>query len=344
MPRPARRAAGDARSTKPPVAATNADMSPPYALHPLADADQPVPEAVAAGRARRGRRRAPRAAARTACSRRSRRRGRPGVLEGVGEALLHDAVRREVERRAAGRPGRRARAAVRRARPRARRRQRLQVVQPGLRVSARAGRPPPQGAEQPPHLGERRTAGCSTFRSASPSSDPAGSRCRTAPTWSTITLIAWATTSWSSRAIRARSSATATRAADSRSRSALPRPLLGRLGLLGPRRAARSPTSQPTRRASGVKTRSPAGAGRVVGDDRGRADQRRRISPTRACGRRAAPQQHGRAHPGRRTPRAGGDQLTVDEAHSARCRSRRTPAPRTATACRAQQQRAATRR
>jgi len=28
--------------------------------------------------------------------------------------------------------------------------------------------------------------------------------CLTAPTWSTITLIAWATMSWSSRAIRAR--------------------------------------------------------------------------------------------------------------------------------------------
>ncbi len=35
-----------------------------------------------------------------------------------------------------------------------------------------------------------------------------------------MTLTEWATMSWSSRAIRARSSATAMRAADSRSRSA----------------------------------------------------------------------------------------------------------------------------
>jgi hypothetical protein len=42
----------------------------------------------------------------------------------------------------------------------------------------------------------------------------------TAPTWSTITLTAWATMSCSSRAIRVRSSATAIRAALSRSRSA----------------------------------------------------------------------------------------------------------------------------
>ena len=61
----------------------------------------------------------------------------------------------------------------------------------------------------------------STLLSASRSSASAsGSLCRTAPTWSTITLTAWATMSWSSRAIRARSSATAMRAAASRSRSA----------------------------------------------------------------------------------------------------------------------------
>ena len=89
---------------------------------------------------------------------------------------------------------------------------------------------------------------CSTRPSASRStSRVCGSLWRTAPTWSTITLIAWATMSCSSRPIRARSSATAIRAAASRSRSAkiarisaasLPlgesRPHLRRLGLLGP--------------------------------------------------------------------------------------------------------------
>ena len=47
-----------------------------------------------------------------------------------------------------------------------------------------------------------------------------------------MTLTEWATMSCSSRAIRARSSATATRAAASRSRSAWLRALLGGLGLL----------------------------------------------------------------------------------------------------------------
>ena len=61
----------------------------------------------------------------------------------------------------------------------------------------------------------------STPRSASPSSASARAACAgPRPTWSTITLIAWATMSCSSRAIRARSSATAIRAAASRSRSA----------------------------------------------------------------------------------------------------------------------------
>ena len=48
-----------------------------------------------------------------------------------------------------------------------------------------------------------------------------------------MTLTAWATMSWSSRAIRARSSATAMRAAASRSRSAWIARVLRGLGLLG---------------------------------------------------------------------------------------------------------------
>ena len=106
---------------------------------------------------------------------------------------------------------------------------------------------------------------CSTFRSASPSSDAAGIRCRTAPTWSTITLTACATTSCSSRAIRARSSATASRAADSRSRSARSaRSSAASVCRLRSRRA--SPTSQPMVKRTGVKKKSPRPVRRVVVD------------------------------------------------------------------------------
>ncbi len=98
--------------------------------------------------------------------------------------------------------------------------QALEIVQPWSAAPARESSP----CRRAPSI--RRISvsavrpACSTFLSASPSSDAAGIRCRTAPTCSTITLTACATTSCSSRAIRARSSATATRAADSRSRSA----------------------------------------------------------------------------------------------------------------------------
>ena len=97
---------------------------------------------------------------------------------------------------------------------------------------------------------------CSTFLSASASSEAAGIRCRTAPTWSTITLTAWATTSWSSRAIRARSSATATRAADSRSRSARSARSSAASACWLRSRSAK-PTSQPTANRTGVKRKSP---------------------------------------------------------------------------------------
>ena len=118
-------------------------------------------------------------------------------------------------------------------------------------------------AEQAAHLGERRAAGLLDALGARPRRPRAssGSLCRTAPTWSTITLTAWATMSWSSRAIRARSSATAMRAAASRSRSALGRALLRRLGLLGPlaQREAGEPADREQERDEDEL------AGRVVG-------------------------------------------------------------------------------
>ena len=109
------------------------------------------------------------------------------------------------------------------------------------------------GAEEPAHLGERRAAGLLDALERVRPPGSSGSLCRTAPTWSTITLTAWATTSWSSRAIRARSSATAIRAAASRSRSAMDRAQLGRLRLLGAlaQHVARDPAE---REQDGMKT------------------------------------------------------------------------------------------
>ena len=193
-------------------------------LDALADADEPVAE-------RRRSARAPPPSSRTSiCSSSARVAdddvGVAGarVLERVGQALLDDPVGGEVDRARAARPGspstcsshrqagaadlaraarrgRRARAAARARRPRPRAR----IAPSRRRISASAVRPV-----------------CSTplQRLARPRASSSGSRCRTAPTCSTITLTAWATMSCSSRAIRARSSATAMRAAASRSRSA----------------------------------------------------------------------------------------------------------------------------
>ena len=76
-------------------------------------------------------------------------------------------------------------------------------------------------ADHAAHLGQRIAAGRSTTSSASSTFSWSGSSSRrTAEAWTVITLTLCPTTSWSSRAIRARSSATASRACSSRSSSA----------------------------------------------------------------------------------------------------------------------------
>ncbi len=140
----------------------------------------------------------------------------------------------------------------------------------------------------------------------------AGIRCRTAPTWSTITLTAWATTSWSSRAIRARSSATATRAADSRSRSARSARSSATSVCLTARAEAK-PTSQPTANSTGVKMRSPAEwFGLVVDDDRRAAEHDDQAHARLDVATQVAQEQR-RAHPGEEDAGLGHDQPPVQE-------------------------------
>ena len=181
------------------------------------------------------------------------------VLERVRQALLDDAIRGEVDRprerdglaldvQPHGQAGaadlveQRVEAVEARAGARARGSSPSRRIAPSRRrISASAARPV-----------------CSTPRSASASSASAsGSLCRTAPTWSTITLTAWATMSWSSRAIRARSSATAMRAAASRSRSAWAARASAASACSARSRSAK-PASQAIANRSGMKTSSPA--------------------------------------------------------------------------------------
>ena len=118
-----------------------------------------------------------------------------------------------------------------------------------------------------------------------------------------MTLTAWATMSCSSRAIRARSSATAMRAAASRSRSASGCALLRRLGLRRRARAGRSRRARRSRTGAGMKTKSPvAVVGVVVDDDRGAAERRRpaRSAPGAASG--SLPSRNAAAIPAATTP------------------------------------------
>ena len=91
-------------------------------------------------------------------------------------------------------------------------------------------------AQEVAHLGEGGTPGLLDAEQGAACRRPArpGRLWRTAPTCSTITLTEWATMSCSSRAIRARSSATAMRAAVSALPLGVDGASLGGLGLGGP--------------------------------------------------------------------------------------------------------------
>ena len=169
----------------------------------------------------------PRPSSTTSIVERGRRRSRardarargPGVLERVRQRLLDHAVRGEVGAgrelaggaradhldRQAGASAR-CRAADRAARARAS----VRSIRPGRRRSARRSSRRISARPARPVSSTWAIASCAAF----------GSRSTTvlaAPAWTIITLIAWATTSCSSRAMRVRSRVTASRAAVSRS-------------------------------------------------------------------------------------------------------------------------------
>ena len=322
-------------------------------LDALADADEPVAEAVA-------RRARPSPSSRTSiCSSSGAvadghvRVAGARVLERVGQAFLHDPIGGEIDR--------------------AREREGVAVdVQPHRKPGAadlveqrRRGCRDPAGASSSrsspsPRIAPRRRRisasavrpACSTPLSASAvlRERRRGSLCRTAPTWSTITLTAWATMSWSSRAIRARSSATAMRAADSRSRSAWVARSSAASACAARSRSAK-PASQAIANRSGMKMNSPARVVRVVvDDDRCRAPRRRpgrcalerrragcRAGTRRRCRRRrrrsrtrSAARRRTRAAPpaarARRAPRTGTDGGRAAAARRPRPRVRRTTA------------------
>ena len=110
------------------------------------------------------------------------------------------------------------------------------------------------------------------------------------------------------------------------------RPVLRHLAPLGPG-AQGEPHEPGHAEEGGAEDQVVDPLGRVVATTVA-AEIRTTASPTRAWSPRPQPtQQHGRAHPAQVDPGLGRDQLVVEEAQRPRCRSRRTPAPGTATAC-----------
>src|SRR3954447_6008580 len=244
----------EARSTKPPVVAVKADISPPYALTRSPMPTNPCPSPSF---------RAPP----TPSSRTSNRR-QSGVYAIVTSALrppeclsalvspswtMRYAERSSDRGSVTGSPS----TCRRTSRPAARTSfaSASRSCRPGPGVSSSRASPSRRAPSRRRISASAVRPACSTLRSASPSFDVAGIRCRTAPTWSTITLTAWATTSWSSRAIRARSSAAANRAADSRSRSAR-NARSSATSLRSARARSAYPTSQATPKSEVLKTRS----------------------------------------------------------------------------------------
>ena len=192
------------------------------------------------------------------------------MLERVREPFLDEPVRREVDAR--GQVLRRTALDLevdRQARFPDLLHQAIEILEARLR---RAPAPPPaaQHVHEPSHLCERLAAVCSTTSSASRSFCCSGrSRRRTAEACTVITLTACPTTSCSSRAIRARSSVTASRASASRPLQASG-PLLG--AACCPFCPRASPASQMTENS---RPRDPvAGRGvRLVPADDQRRDQ-----------------------------------------------------------------------
>ena len=179
----------------------------------LAHADQAVAAAVRRGGVRArpsltiSKTRSPRSRSRTTG------RDRPRVLAGVGQGLLHDPVGNQID--AGGRCGRSPLHVNSTGCPRcaASATSRRGPGEPGL-GRVRETSSSRRTSEQAAHLGHRLPAGCLAPRRCA--RGRGRDRCRFAarllPPARRRSMTLWATTSWSSRAIRCRSSATASRA------------------------------------------------------------------------------------------------------------------------------------
>jgi hypothetical protein len=135
--------------------------------------------------------------------------------------------------------------------------------------------------------------------------------CLTAPTWSTITLAAWATMSWSSRDPR-----TLLRHRDPRGRVPLPfglgRAQLRRLGLLGPLAHGKPREPADAEQERDEDELADRGRGLVVDHDRGAAD-RDGQARLRHHGAALVPEQERGGHPQDEDAGRERDQLSVDE-------------------------------
>ena len=208
-----------------------ASSSPPEQLAALAHAEDPA----AGPDGRRRRRTVPSAAVgrwppssvtRTssdvdAVVERDRHPGRPDVADHVGDRLLQDPVGGAVHRARQRRRWRGHLERRRRARRRApSRRARRSAPRPGVRhppvVDRRAApRGWPASPAAPGSWSARSSSSASRARSGRLSST-----CAVTPAWTLMMAMACATVSWTSRAIRSRSSSTRARASSSRVRSA----------------------------------------------------------------------------------------------------------------------------
>ena len=304
----------EARSTKPPVVATNADMSPPYAFtrSPMPISPCPNPSFCA---------KPPGPSSRTSS------RSWPGAYSTVTSArrppeCLRALVSPSCTMRYAERSSERGRATgspvhvESYVEPRGAHvaRQGLQVVQPGTRRELEQVVALPQRAQQPAHLGERRTAGlldvpqrlallgrrpasgAAPPRPGAPSRSPRGRRRRGAR-------------APSGRAPRPPPPGPPTPAPARPAAPAPPRPRSAR---------PRSRRAKPHEPGDGEERRGEDEVGRALGrvvvDDDGRADQHDHQPDPGLESATQTAQQHGGAHPAEEDRRLGGDQLAVEEA------------------------------